>query len=172
MLKASRIIYAALAMIIILATASSCAQENKILQQSSVKESPFKSFRDIPGVTAREIEAIEALQKERDSFVYGMTLLTESFINENGNIGGYAALFCEWLTGLFGIQFDLKIFSWAELREKLSSGEIDFSGYMIHDEDNQKPYYMTDYIAARQFIAVKLNGSRSFHEILAERPLR
>ena len=135
-------------------------------------ESPYQTFRDIPGVTEEEIAAVEALQKENSSFVYGMPPLTESFIKENGSTGGYAALFCEWLTSLFEIKFDLKLYLWTELHDKLISGEIDFSGHMMPDEQSLSTYFMTDFIAARQFILVQLRGSRSLDEIQAERPLR
>jgi len=43
----------------------------------------YASFKDIPGVTKDEIEAIEALQKQTDFFVYGMERSTETFLLEN-----------------------------------------------------------------------------------------
>jgi hypothetical protein len=57
--------------------------------------SPFASFHDIPGITTEEIAAIEDLRQKYESFSYGMTLSTESFIKEDNDIGGYSALFCE-----------------------------------------------------------------------------
>ena len=151
---------------------SGCVKESVSRVDLSDKKSPFKSFRDIPGVTEQEIAAVEALQKDHDSFVYGMILSTESFIKENNDTGGYAALFCEWLTGLFDIKFDLKLFLWTELHDKLINGEIDFSGHMMPDAESLKTYYMTDYIAEWQFITIRLKGSHGLHEIQAERPLR
>jgi hypothetical protein len=47
----------------------------------------FLSYRDIPGITDEEIAAVESL-RGRGSFSYGMLLSTESFIKENGEIGG------------------------------------------------------------------------------------
>src|SRR5215469_13492316 len=55
----------------------------------------YNSFRDIPGVTEDEIRAIEALQTQNCNFVFGATLSTESFIRENGEIGGFIAMFCD-----------------------------------------------------------------------------
>ncbi|MCL1910289.1 MAG: hypothetical protein FWG05_05070, partial [Kiritimatiellaeota bacterium] len=43
---------------------------------------PFASFRDIPGASATEIEAIEALQNKYPHFIYGMTPSTEAFLDE------------------------------------------------------------------------------------------
>ena len=167
-----KVLCAALALILIPAAISVCAKTSKISPQSPVEKSPFSSFRDIPGVTEQEIAAIEALQKKHDSFVYGMTLSSESFINENGGNGGYAALFCEWLTGLFDITFDLKLFLWTELHGKLSSGEVDFSSYLMLDDESLKAYYMTDYIATRQFITIRPEKNRRLNEISKERTPR
>ncbi|MDR0315997.1 MAG: hypothetical protein LBH97_03755, partial [Treponema sp.] len=106
--------------------------------QSSFDKEPFITYRDIPGVTAQEISAIEALNKERDTFIYAMTLSTEAFLKGNNAstgdaggesaVGGYAAFFCEWLTGLFGIRFQPEIYAWNDLLEKLNAGDLDFAG--------------------------------------------
>ena len=134
--------------------------------------SAIKSFRDIPGITTAEITVIESLKREREFLVYGMIPSTEAFIKSSGEAGGYAALFCEWLTGLFEIPFKLEINSSGELQRKLHSGEIDFSGNMMPAGERLQTYYMTDTIAERQFIRVRLAGSRDIGQILAERPVR
>ena len=48
----------------------------------------FKSFRDIPGITEYEIQAIEKLKEQYSHFVYGSVPSTEAFQNENGELGG------------------------------------------------------------------------------------
>ena len=133
---------------------------------------PVQSYRDIPGVTAMEIAAIEKLQRERGKLIYGMIPSTEAFVNINGEAGGYAALFCEWLTGLFGIPFQLEILPTNELLDKLNKGQVDFSGNMMPSEERRRIYQMTDAIAERQFVAIRLEGSRELDQILHERPLR
>ena len=65
----------------------------------------ISSYRDIPGVTQDEIDAIEALREQNASFTYGMMLSTESFITMDGELRGFTALVCEWLEELFGIPF-------------------------------------------------------------------
>ena len=136
-----------------------------------------QSYRDIPGITPEEIAAIEKIKKERGELIYGMIPSTEAFINNIGKnatntAGGYAALFCEWLTRLFGIHFRLKILPTNELLDKLNRGEVDFSGNMMPSEERRKVYFMTDAIAERQFVAIRLAGSRELDQILLERPLR
>jgi len=134
--------------------------------------SKIESFRSIQGITEAEITAIEALQKKYNSFVYGMVLTTEAFKKENGEIGGYAALICGWLTDIFKINFIPLILDPADLLSKLDTGEIHFSGNMMPAGERSGTYYMTEPVAERQIVTVKLAGSRSLSEILAERPVK
>ena len=88
-----------------------CAQA----AQKRPGESPgFTSYREVPGVTEDEIKGIEALRKQGRTFVYAMLSGPEAF-EENGEIRGFAALFCEWLTKLSGIPFKPALSRWDEL---------------------------------------------------------
>jgi len=166
--KITQIASAAFVIIAMLVLISSCLEGSRIESPTS----PFKSFRDVPGVTDEEIAAIEALQKEYALFTYGMTLATEAFQKENGEIGGYAALVCEWLTNLFGIRFEPGIYQPNETIEKLVTYELDFSGTMRITEERMKTYYMTDAISERRYIMFRLAKSRGIAQILHERPLK
>jgi len=141
-------------------------------EETILDYSAAKSFREIPGVTADEISAIEALQKKYSSFTIGAIPSTEAFVKSSGEFGGYDALLCEWLTSLFGITFKMEICSSNELNGKLNSGEVDFSGSMMPTPEREKRYYLSDTIAERQFIRVRLAGSPDINQILLERPLR
>ena len=137
----------------------------------------FTSFRDIPGVTAEEIAAIEALQRQYEQglfeyFIYGMTLGTEAFIKDNGDIGGYSVLLCEWLTELFGIQFRPRLFSLSVLLQQLDSFDIDFFGNMMRTGEYYQRYFTTDTISERRFVTMRLAGSHCLNEISLVRPLR
>jgi signal transduction histidine kinase len=131
--------------------------------------SPFNLFSDIPGVTDEEIAAIEKLQKTYEFFGYGMTLTTEAFINEKGQVKGYAALICEWLTGLFGIRFQPKIYGWSDLLKELNDAELDFAGTLIMSDERKRIYHMTDSIAERQYKIMRLEGSLPLAEIARTR---
>jgi len=120
-------------------------------EESIFDFSAVKSFRDIPGITAEEISGVEALQKEYDSFIYGMPPSTEAFIDENGNPNGYAALFCEWLTSLFGIRFDLNILEWTELSEKVNLGEVDFSVHFVSGNEAPDNFYAYDNLIHEEY---------------------
>jgi CheY-like chemotaxis protein/nitrogen-specific signal transduction histidine kinase/ABC-type amino acid transport substrate-binding protein len=132
----------------------------------------FKTYRDIPGITAQEIAAIEAIKEKHNTFIYGLTLTAEAFLEENSEVGGYSALFCEWLTELFDIRFQPKIYDWNDLLGKINAGEIDFAGNMTLTEERRKIYYMTDPVAERQCKTIQLAGSPSLDRIALIRPLR
>jgi len=132
----------------------------------------FSSYQYFPDVTEDEIRAIEALKTELDSFVYGMPLSIEAFEDENGNIRGFSALFCEWLTEFFGIRFIPKLYEWQDLITGLESGEVSFSGELTSTEERRKIYHMTSAIAARPVKRFRLADAKSISEIIHDRPLR
>ncbi|MDR0321008.1 MAG: transporter substrate-binding domain-containing protein [Treponema sp.] len=153
--------------------ATGCLREKDKIADTEL----FKTYSDIPGITAQEISDIEAIKEKYDTFIYGMTMSTEAFVSENivggeNAVGGYAGIFCEWLTGLFGIRFQPKIYAWSDLVEKLGKGEVDFAGNITPTEERQKIYYMTDPVAERQFKTIQIAGSPSLDRIALTRPVR
>jgi len=131
----------------------------------------FTSFRDIPTVTSEEITAIEALQAHRDYFIYAGTYSTEMFVMD-GEVRGFSALLCEWLSGLFDIPFIPQIIEWDELATALESGQVDFTGELTANEERRLTYFMTDDIAQRLIIALRLEDAESLYTIAEERALR
>jgi PAS domain S-box-containing protein len=132
----------------------------------------FTSFRDVPGVTEDEIRAVEALQKKTPFFVFGMMPCTEAFIGENGEIGGFTALFCDWLSQLFGIRFKPALYEWGDMVTGLETGEIDFTGEMTATAERRKTWFMTDTIAERSIKTFRLEDSKPIMEIIRSRRLR
>jgi len=126
----------------------------------------YTSYRDIPGVTADEIEAIEALRYQPGYFTFAMTPGVEAFINDKGEIRGYARLFCEWLTDLFGITFRTEHFSWGDIIAGLQAGEVDFTGEMTATTERRKTYFMTDAIARREIKSYRIADSKPISEIM------
>jgi len=137
----------------------------------SAETSQFASFLDIPGITIDEINAIRSLQERGLSFVYGMTPSTEAFYDSDNIIKGFSALFCEWLTSLFDIQFTPAVFEWGDLIAGLESGEIDFSGDLTPTEKRRETYYMTTPIVQRVLKNYRIRGSQPLSEIQKFRPL-
>ena len=130
------------------------------------------SFRDISGVTDDEIKAIESMQEQYDSFIYGMPLSTEAFTGENGEIRGYTAMLCEWLTNLFGIPFQPRLYEWVDLLAGLETKEISFTGELTATAERLEVYYMTSDIASRPLKQYRLADSKPLPEIARERPIR
>ena len=114
------------------------------------------NFRDIPGVTAEDIRAIEELQESGVSFSYGMTRSLEAFTDEFGTVGGFSALVCEWLSEVFEIQFTPYVYDWGVLIEGFDRGDIDFTGELTATDERREIYHMTDTIAERQLIVVRM----------------
>ncbi|MDR2559872.1 MAG: transporter substrate-binding domain-containing protein, partial [Oscillospiraceae bacterium] len=127
----------------------------------------FASYRDIPGVTEADIEAVEMLREligEQGYFTYGMIKNTETFL-VNGEISGFTALFCEWLTDLFDIPFVPEIVTRENLFTGLQDGGIDFTGALSPSDERRLNYIMTDAIAVRTVEYIRLKGSEPLSEI-------
>ena len=129
----------------------------------------YGDYRDIPGVTQEEIDRIETLKATRTSLIYGMCPSTETFYDEHGNIGGYTALFCEWLTDLFGIQFIPEIVEWDDLQSQMANGTIDFTGDMTSTPERLKIYRMTSAIAERSINTFRMQDSEKLGKLAKER---
>ena len=147
----------------------SCGNSAEIQSSELSKHS---SFREIPGVTQEEIKAIETLREKRTNFIYGMNEGTEAFYRQNGEISGFAALFCEYLGHLFGIPFKPEIYEWSELMAGLEKGSVDFTGELTATQERRKTYYMTNSIAERSIKYFRIKNCLPLAEIAESRPLR
>jgi ABC-type amino acid transport substrate-binding protein len=143
----------------------------KTSREPQTRKALFTSIEDVPGITDYEIKAIEKL-RGRGPFVFGALVSTEAFHNENGEIRGYAALFCEWLSELLGIRIEPAIYEWGELIAGLETRDIDFTGELTATDERRKIYFMTDAIAERSIKLMRIMGSTPLPEIAAARPLR
>ncbi len=131
-----------------------------------------QDFRDAPGVSQEEIEAIERLSRKYTSFTYGMLESAETFIRSDGQYGGYSTLFCAWLSELFGIRFAPKIYTWAELATLFDAGEIDFTGELTATDELRGKYFMTNAFTESVVKAFRLEGSEPLMDIARSRTLR
>jgi len=107
------------------------------------------SYRDIPGVTKEEINAVEALKASRGKFIYGSMPSTEAFTLPDGTHNGFTPMFCSLLTKLFGIPFVLELYTWEELKNGLDAKTIDFTGEITPTPEREHIYRMTYPIAER-----------------------
>ena len=137
------------------------------LQPESAAYRTFASFRDIPGVTQEEVDAVEAFQESGITFIYGMTPTTESFKSNlrDGEIGGFSALLSEWLTTIFDIEFKVQHYTWNGLLDGIRSGEIHFTSDMASNEERRKSYFMTETFTRSSLKYYRLEGSAPLSKI-------
>lgn len=131
----------------------------------------YKTYRELPGITDKEIATVEAIKKDRASFTYAMTKSTETFYNEDGELDGYSTLLCEHLSKFFGINFNVKMVEWDELVDGLADKSFDFTGDLTKNDERIKTYYMTDTIANRSIFYFKLKSTDSLAKIAESRKL-
>jgi len=132
-----------------------------------ITESGFYCDFDLP--EPLNSEKIEALKSETEFFVYGMNPSAEAFNNRAGFVSGYSALFCDWLTELFGIKFKPQTYEWGDLIAGLETGEIDFTGELTATQERRNTYIMTDAIAERSVKYMQISGSESIADIALQR---
>jgi len=130
------------------------------------------SFRNVPGITPGEINAIEDLQKKHSYFVYGINPTTEAFIGEDGGINGYAVMFCNWLSEMFGVQFKPTYYQWGDLLRGLEAGEIDFTGELMATTEAKPGYTMSSPTINRTLKYYRIHDSVPLEEIQRVRKLR
>ena len=136
-------------------------------------EPPYRSYKDIPGVTEGEIAAIEAIKKRLDGpFVYGALRSTEAFVAQDGEVRGFAARVCDYMSALFGIRFKPELYERDDLAAKLESGAVDFTGEWTPTEERRKNSFMTDGVAERLITTFTIAGGKPLNEIAKTRPLR
>jgi PAS domain S-box-containing protein len=164
--KGKFIVCAALVAAFIMAGFSGCAKKTDKQSEAAVDK---LSFRDIPGITPGEISAIEALQKKYSYFEYGINLTTEAFPGKDGGINGYAVMFCEWLSEMFGIQFKPTYYQWGDLLRGLESGKVDFTGELMATTESKPGYYMTSPTINRTIKFYQLTNSPLPEEIVHSR---
>ncbi|MCL2219936.1 MAG: ATP-binding protein [Chitinispirillia bacterium] len=157
MINKFKLIHAALALALLFAALLVCRES---IAQYRGEPSLFMSYREIPGVTAEEIEAITRLKEQHSEFVYGMIPSTEFFEDcRSGEAKGYATMFANWLTDLFGTPFNLERHEWSDLVQGLEEGSIHFTGDMTLTNERREKYFMSDPIARRTLRYFKLYES-------------
>ena len=118
--------------------------------ESALSFDSIKTYRDIPGVTEDEIASIEALKSAKGHFTYGACLATEAFVLPDGSLAGFTRLFCDLLSELFGLEFQLTLYDWDVLIDRLESGVLDFTGELTPTDERMRTFVMTNPIAERR----------------------
>ena len=109
----------------------------------------YQTYKVIPGVTQADIDAIDNLLAKKPRLVYGVCSSTEAFLREDGSVGGFAELFGNRLTELFGFEFDYYPCSWEEMNEKIVAMEIDIVSDFTATPERLQKFLMTDAVIQR-----------------------
>ncbi|MDR1686892.1 MAG: transporter substrate-binding domain-containing protein [Desulfovibrio sp.] len=129
-------------------------------------------YRDIPGVTLKEKEAVERLLGERTSFIYGTEPGIGCYYQSDGRLGGYAVLLCDWLSALFGVGFTPSLYDRNQLLHNLASYEVDFTDALSSTPERIQASLSTSPLWERPMRRMRLADGPSLAETAASRPLR
>ena len=167
MSKTSNRIISIIVMVIIIISTYSAINYTYLKMENDNNVLIFHSYLDIPQITAKEIEQIEEFQQRHQSLILGVPISTESFLNNNtGNLEGFTPLLCNWLTDLFGIEFKIVNYEFAELITALNCGDVDFAYGLAPTEERKNIYIQTDStIIDRYFVYYKLLNSKPLSDI-------
>ena len=140
---------------------------------SPVNARPLNDYRQIPGITEAEIEAVKKIQKSYSSFtVATMPQNTELFYDDSGTLRGYSAMLCAWFTDIFGIPFLPTFYDWPETLSGLQNHTIDFSNEITATPERRKYMYMTDSIGERTMKIFRRVDSKKISESTHDNPVR
>ena len=137
------------------------------------EQSDLRDYTQIPGVTEADIEAIKKIQENYPKFILAtMPQNTELFTDEHGELKGYTAMLCEWLTEIFGIPFRPAFYDWPDTLAGLAARSIDFTGEITATPERRNYMYMTDSIGERTIKIIRRSSSKKFEESTLDDPLR
>ena len=130
---------AALAIALVFISAAGCLPESA--QQFNT--AAIASYLDIPGITDDEIVAVSAIRAREMPLIYASSRSTELFERQDGTLGGFTVLLCDWLSEFFDMPFQPEIQGLGTMLENLSSGEISFATLSATPE-RRETYHMAD----------------------------
>jgi signal transduction histidine kinase/DNA-binding NarL/FixJ family response regulator len=132
----------------------------------------YTHYRDIPGITQKDIDDIEALKAKRNTFIYGMNYSTEAFMDDSGKIDGFAALFGQWLSELLGITVINELYEWGPLIASLENKSVSLTTELTANPERRKTYIMTEPVAERSVKFMRLMSAEDLDTLSLQRSLR
>ena len=128
---------------------TACDRSDQTAGAYQAGELVIESYRDIPGITAQEIAAIEALKAQGRNLRYASIASTEMFNRYDGSQAGFTVLLSRHLSELFGIPFEAEVQTWSAILEGIANGTIDVTGDISHTPERERIYHMSHPIAQR-----------------------
>ena len=163
--KVAGLLFLVLVVGIVAGSVLSCAAGQAEPRSGQPAMSAVGNYRDIPGITAEEIDAIEAFKKAGRRFSYASLATTETYQRSDGTYSGFTVKLSELLSNLLGIPFDVQIVEWNRLINGINNKGYDFTGELTPTPERALQYSMTHPIVERALAAFSLAGSaRIEHE--------
>lgn len=131
----------------------------------------YESYKDIPGVTSEEIAGVDALIAKRQKIVFGAPISSYAFVKDTGEYGGYYELLTRWLSDFFDIPFELKLYSFPDLKENLANGTIQVAPSYLAPNAFEGTRITTTSVFQHAIRYVSLVDSSELKEQSAKRPL-
>ena len=132
----------------------------------------YKSYKDIPGVTQEEIDAVEHLKSLRSSFQFATPASTEGYFEKDGSINGFVVTLSEEFSKLFGVEFIPKVYGRPELLAGLDDKSIDFSCGIAATPEISAKYLLTQPIMKRDVVIYRAANSAPLERLAQERKLK
>ena len=95
--------------------------------ENTATATSYTDYKQIPGVTQDEIDAIERVKAARGSLEFGAVFSSNAFLTENNRVEGFYSLLSERLSSLFAMPFTPVIYDKTTLNARISSGATDFT---------------------------------------------
>lgn len=106
------------------ASSAAASKTSSQAQAAGTSKFSYESYRDIPGITQDEIAAVDTFLQTHPKLIFGVPDSSYAFVTDEGELGGYYQLLSAWLSDLFDTSFELKLYSFQDLKAGLLSGEI------------------------------------------------
>lgn len=159
-----KITITAMSVILIIILLSGCGQQ---IKETTVLD----DFRDIQGVTAEEIAAVEEALADRDKLIWGAVISPEAYLNDT-QISGFAPLFCEHLSELFDIEVEIEIGYFDDIHEKLIKGMVDLSADFSNIQERDSNYFMTSDMGERILHIYSTVGRKHLEKEVEDRVIK
>jgi PAS domain S-box-containing protein len=129
-------------------------------------------YRQIPGITPEETQAIEKLQAEGRLLTYGSVVSKESYLSETGEELGFLINFSHFLAELLSLPVAHRFYEPEELAPALKSGALDLASEIYPSLEDQNVVFQTDPIYHRILKIYELRGAEELAVIATKRPVK
>jgi signal transduction histidine kinase/CheY-like chemotaxis protein/ABC-type amino acid transport substrate-binding protein len=142
-------------------------------KETGVAEKPLiLNYRQIPGVTAEEITALQNFKAQGRVLTYGSMVSREAYRNSFGEEGGFLVNFSKLLSELLELPIERRFYEPEALMSSLESGRLDLASEIIGYRGQNRPIHQTEPIYHRVLKIYHLKDANDFDLVGAQRTVR